>query len=76
MEALALALEADDSLAQLRARHAIGANRWIRGEYELAVQEFMLTLELAEVLHSPHDEGASIARPTTTRPCIGRWTTA
>ncbi|MBR9974994.1 MAG: tetratricopeptide repeat protein [Bacteroidetes bacterium] len=57
-EALRLARELGDSILMLRAHNAIGASRWIRGEYDLAVRAHLAALDLAEATGSLPDIGA------------------
>jgi signal transduction histidine kinase len=59
-QALLLAEQEGDTLLQIRAHNAVGANRWIRGEYGIAAKEHMRALELAEAIRSPHDMGVSM----------------
>lgn len=58
-EALRLASELGDSILMLRAHNAIGASRWIRGEYDLAVRAHLAALDLAEATGSLPDLGAT-----------------
>lgn len=59
-QALRMAEQEGDTLLQIRAHNAVGANRWIRGEYAVAAKEYMRALELAEAIHSQHDLGVSM----------------
>lgn len=59
-QALRLAEQGRDTLLQIRAHSAVGANRWIRGEYSVAAKEYMRALELAEAIRSPYDMGVGM----------------
>ncbi|MBE0644066.1 MAG: tetratricopeptide repeat-containing sensor histidine kinase [Bacteroidetes bacterium] len=48
-----------DTILQVRALNAIGANRWMRGEYDIAVHNHIEALRLAELLESRFDIGQS-----------------